>query len=356
MRSYEEILQSMFDRFEEKTGNQPDKASDIGIRMEVLAGEIFSVQTEIVWLKNQIFPHTATGEYLNLHARERGIERKRGTKSSGEVTFYLAELLSYDVTVPKGTVCASTGENSARFETTEEVTIKSGRLATNAPVQALTEGENGNAAKQEITVLVTPVPGVDHILNDYKLENGSDAESDESLRKRVLDSYVNISNGTNKAFYIKSALEIEGVTAAGVVPRNRGMGTVDVFIMTADGAPSAAMIKKVKNHLDSLREINVDIEVKPLGRSTVNVYVCISVKNGYDFNTVRQECTSAINKYFAELGAGENVYLSDIGEYLQHVEGVKNYSFESHFTNDTEISEDSIAVPNSISITERVER
>lgn len=356
MRSYDEILKNMFDRFEEKTGSRPDKASDIGIRMEVLAGEIFSAQTELSWLKNQMFPHTAVGEYLDLHAKERELQRKSGTRASGEITFYLPELLSYDVEIPKGTVCASTGENSARFQTTEDVVIKSGRLATNAPIEALEEGENGNAAEQEITVLVTPVAGIDHILNDYRLENGSDTESDESLRKRVLDSFVNIPNGTNKAFYIKSALEVDGVTAAGVVPRNRGIGTVDVFIMTVDGNPSDAMIKKVKNHLDSLREINVDIEVKPLVRSVINVYVYITIKNGYEFSAVRQGCAVAVNEYFSTLGAGENVYLSDIGEYIQHVDGVKNYSFEGHFTDDTEISDYAVAVPGSISIAERVER
>lgn len=355
MQTYEEILKRMYDKYEEKTHTRPDSASDIGIRMQVLAGEIFSAQTELEWLKNQMFPHTATGEYLDRYALQRGLSRKQGVKAVGEIEFYLAELSKNDVEIPKGTICATRGEDSVRFITTESVTIKSGRLATLAPIEALNIGKNGNVAAKEITVLVTPVVGIDHIQNDYKMTDGSDEENDEQLRLRVLDSYVNIPNGTNKAFYKKSALEVEGVSAVGVIPKNRGVGTVDVFVMSQNGEPSDALLNKVKEHLSELREINVDIEVKPLQKSGVNVYAYLGIKKGYDFETVRENCNASLNEYFSLLDAGETVFLSDVGEYIMKAEGVLNYTFVKNFASDVKISSDHIAVPGLFYLGERNE-
>lgn len=353
MRTYSEILQSMYDKYEERTHTRPDKASDIGIRMEVLAGEIFSAQTELNWLKTQMFPQTATGEYLDRFAFQRGLTRKQGTKASGEVEFYLPELLGYDVEVPCGTVCATGGEGSVRFITTEAVTIKSGRLSTLVPVEALTEGENSNVAGKEINILVTPVVGIDHITNDYSMTGGSDIESDEQLRSRILESYTNIPNGTNKAFYVKTAMETEGVAAVGIIPLNRGPGTVDVLIMSQDGEPTSELFNKVRARLEEQREINVDIQVGALKKAGVNTYVYVESKKGYDFSEVQANCINAVKKYFSLIGAGETVYLSGIGKFINEAEGVKNYTFIRTLCSDTEIPADSIAVPNIISVTER---
>lgn len=353
MDSYDEIYKRMCDNYEKRVGGRPDRSSDIGVRMAVLAGEIFSAQTELNWLKTQMFPQTATGEYLDLHAAQRGLSRKEGTKASGDVIFYLWRYLTYELVIPKGTVCATRGENPVRFVTTEDVTIMAARMASNVHVEAVEVGESGNVNDQEINVLVTPIAEIRAVLNDVKMEGGSDVESDEELRQRVLDSYVNIPNGTNKAFYIQSAKEVDGVRTVGVIPRNRGIGTVDVFIMSYDGSPSDELIEQVQNHLDSLREINVDIKVGRLNLSGINIYVNIGLKEGYEFDTVKASCEAAINEYFSLLDAGETVYLSAIGEYIAKVEGVKNYTFVRNLCDDVTVTADSVAVPNTILVMER---
>ena len=56
MKTYEEIADGMKQSFYEQAGYSPDEASDIGIRMRVLAGEIYNMQTTVDWLKRQLFP------------------------------------------------------------------------------------------------------------------------------------------------------------------------------------------------------------------------------------------------------------------------------------------------------------
>ncbi len=45
--TYESILSRMQDRFQELAGFPADDASDIGIRLKVLAGELFSACTNL---------------------------------------------------------------------------------------------------------------------------------------------------------------------------------------------------------------------------------------------------------------------------------------------------------------------
>lgn len=355
MQSYSEILENMKNAYEEKTGTLPDRASDIGVRLEVVAGEIFSAWAEMNWLKNQMFPQTAEGEYLDMHASQRGLTRKNGTKAVGEVEFFVQKELSYDVEIPQGTVVATWGDNQARFVTIDNVVLVSGELSVSAEIEALREGISGNVAAEEINMLVTSVIGIDGVRNVLSTKNGSDTESDDQLRARILDSFINISNGTNKAYYIKTAMDIEGVTAAGIIPRNRGCGTVDVFITNADGNPSDDLLERVKSALDKQREINVDIEVKPLQRVEYNVAVYVTPKDGWSFSKVKENCKESIYEYFRLLSAGETVYLSDIGEYIEHTEGVKNYSFVYQIMSDTNITNDKIFCPGMITIAERDE-
>lgn len=349
LKTYDEILNSMKEKYRALTDTDPDEASDIGIRLAVLAGEIFSLQTEVSWLKNQMFPDTASGEYLDLHAESRGLSRKEGSKSSGDIIFWTNGSAD-DIVIPEGTVCATSGSNPVRFVTLEEAVIPAGRLFANASAQAVTIGASGNVKSNAVTVLVTSISGVSSVSNS-SFSGGSDVETDEQLRARIIDSFVNLSNGTNKAFYIKSAMEVNGVTAVGVVPRNRGAGTVDVFITNAQGNPPQSLINEVREKLEQQREINVDIEVKALTLVRKDIYLKFTCRKGYNLAAVTQECEAAIREYFSTLAAGETMYVSDMGEYVLGVEGVKNYTINSDVLKNFTVDDDSILVPNNIYLT-----
>ena len=82
-------------RYQEESGFEIDEASDVAIRLRVLAGEIYNMQTTLDWTKRQFFPETATGDYLGFLARQRGLERYPAAKAKGSLTFSvnLAEYL-----------------------------------------------------------------------------------------------------------------------------------------------------------------------------------------------------------------------------------------------------------------------
>ena len=77
METYDEIYGRMKNAYELETGDSFNEVSDIAIRLKVLAGEIFKLQTNLEWWKRQMFAVSASGECLiNLHRRE-GLNAKR---------------------------------------------------------------------------------------------------------------------------------------------------------------------------------------------------------------------------------------------------------------------------------------
>lgn len=353
METYEEILERMQNRFTQLSGFSPDDASDIGIRLKVLAGEIFSLNTNVEWLKNQMFANTAIGEQLELHAEERGLSRKLAVKSSGTLTFSRKEALEYDVEIPAGTICATTDVDGVRFETTESATLTAGSLSVTVDAQSVEGGEGHNVLPNKITVMVTPPAGISLVTNNVAFTGGVDEETDDELRERILESYKNISNGTNIAFYKNEILKYDGVYSVGVVPLARGNGTVDIYVAGKGEVLSEELISTIQTGIEELREINIDIKIKSPTLITVNTPVNIVVEDGYLFSEVQEECLKLINDYYNSLSIGEDVIFAAIGDKIFSVDGVKNYSFGSTVDYDRKISDDELAVAGTVVVQQK---
>ena len=84
MKTYDEILTAMTEKYRNEAGFEPSAISDTGIKLRVLSGEIYGALMNCEWLKKQMFPDTASGEYLEKHARMRGITRRGAGFASGE--------------------------------------------------------------------------------------------------------------------------------------------------------------------------------------------------------------------------------------------------------------------------------
>ncbi|MDP4119452.1 MAG: baseplate J/gp47 family protein [Bacillota bacterium] len=331
MDSYDTILQRMKDNFKELAGYDADDASDIGIKIKLLAGEIFSAGANVDWLKNQMFPETATGIQLDYHGEQRGLTRKTAICATGEVTFSINTSSNNDISIPSGTVVATNGINPIRFVTTKDAVIASGTVGINVPIIAADGGVSGNVAASTITVMVTPPTGVNSVNNSSPTAGGTDAEDDYDFRKRVLNSYQNISNGSNIAYYKEEAMKISGVFSAGVVPRARGVGTVDVYICEKGQEASSDLVAQVQQYLSSQREVNVDVRVFSAKGINISVVVTIKEKTGYDSATVISDCEAALSEYAKTVGIGETIYLSDLGDVLHQVDGVAHYTFYTEY-------------------------
>lgn len=336
MSSYDEILNRMVEKYEELSGFSINRESDIMIRLKVLAGEIYNSVVATEFLKRQMFLSSASGEYLDKHALTRGLYRKESKKSTGEVTFYRNVVTDSEVIIEKGTVVSTAGPAIRQFVTDETVTILPNTGSATVSATAIEGGASYNVLSHTITVLVTPPAGVTKVVNTKAFKGGSDEESDEELRERVLYSYRDISNGTNAVYYKRLAESVPGVYSASVVPQERGAGTLNVYICGKgdDASVNRDHIGTVQALLDENRELNVDILVLYALALKVSFNFNLCVKDGYSFDEVSAVITEKLTQYINSLGVGEPALLCEMGELIYHTEGVKNYEFLDAFCND----------------------
>ncbi len=352
MDSYEAILNRMKDKYTELSGYKVPELSDTDIRMKLLAGEIYNSEVNLEFLRRQMFVATASGEYLSMHAADRGLSRRKASKASGTVRFSVNELSAENVTIPAGTVVATSGNAYIRFLTDADVTLNAGSYSVGVRCTAETGGEAGNVAANTISLIVTDVPGIDRVANAAAFSGGADAESDEHLRKRVLDSYVTIDNGTNAAYYKRLALTADDVRSVNVKPMADGVGTVDVYLGGYGVRVPGTTVTKISNLINSQRELNVRVTVYAADVVGVNVGIEIKLKPGYDFLSVKSDVTAAINEFFSQLEVGESITAHRLGRVILGVEGVYDYGFldgeNAHF----DIDDSAFAVLASLLIRE----
>ena len=302
----EELYGQMVDTFQRETGLALAGDGDMAVRLYAVAAQLYALYVQADWVGRQCFPQTAQGDYLDKHAQLRGLERRAATAAVGVLSFETDHPPEADLSIPEGTVCMTAAQ--VRFETTEAGVLKAGQ--TSAQVRALA---------------VAPV-GVSRCTNPEAFSGGLDAEGDESLRERVLETFRRMPNGANAAFYQQEALSLPEVAAATVVARPRGVGTVDVFLATAAGLPDSGLLEQVAAHLEERREIAVDVQVKAPEVRTVDVSVQVAARPGADFNTVRQAVESAVRGWFDGRLLGQSVLRAQLGALIFGVEGVENYA------------------------------
>ena len=326
----------MLDTYEEESGFRPDYESDVMIRLRVLAGEIYRERVYAEYIMRQMFPSTAAGEYLDAHAAQRGLSRKNGTVALGVVTFLAASEDHGDILIPAGTqVC--TVDDRLRFETDSDTVLNANTLSVNANVHAVQAGSAYNIINGKMGIMVTPVAGIVMVHNNVRFTGGSDAENDEQLRERVIDSYRNIVNGANAAYYRSAALSVDGVYSASAVGCARGAGTVDVYASARGAALSSGKIAEIQALLDEKREVNVDVRAVGATALNINLYIRLTAAEGYDFSTVADEVQSAVTDYINGLGVGNDLRLSKVGEVIYHIEGVADYKFLESYGSDRDV-------------------
>ena len=324
MRTVDEIYQEMLSCFGEQTGLEPREGCDLSARLYALAAQVYALYVQADWVVRQAFPQTAEGEYLDRHAQLRGLERKPAVAAEGNVRFTARDIAEGDRNIPQGTVCMTAG--LVRFETTEPAAIKAGGLTADVPVRALEPGSLGNVSKGAIVSMAVAPLGVAKCTNPEPCAGGADEESDGELRGRVLETFKRLPNGANSAFYQQGALSFDQVVAATVIPRPRGVGSVDVIPATLAGLPSQELLDEMKAYFDERREIAVDLQVKAPETVTVNISAAVEAEEGRDGQEVQALVDQTIREWFTGKLLGQRLLRARLGEIIYHCEGVANYT------------------------------
>ncbi len=350
MKKTSEIYEQMKEELERKAGVSLSSGGDMTLRLYAVAAELETLWAQVDWTRKQGFPQTASGELLDLHAKARALERRSSIPATGVLRFETDSARSEDISVAKGTVCLNAG--GVEFVTTASAVIKAGELFCVTSAECKTAGKVGNVPAQSVIFMALAPIGVLRCYNPEAFAGGTDNESDELLRTRIMESFARLPNGSNKAFYETNSLNTDGVAAARVLPKNRGLGTVDIIISSPAGLPAATLLTAVKDKFELLREICVDVQVLAPTTFSVPVTVAISVEDEYSFDTVSANVATALGQYFNGTLLGKDVLLAKLGQAVFNVEGVSNYSFSLPAA-DIAVADDELPVAGAITITRR---
>ena len=212
--------------------------------------------------------------------------------------------------------------------TKEDSEIPPLTYAVTVPAEAEEAGYCGNIRSFTAAIPVSVPAVVNTVTNPSSFSGGADRESDTTLRERIRESYLDRPNGMNGAYYRELALEVDGIAKAGVVPKQRGVGTVNVYVAGSDGDVRSSKLAEVQAVMNRARELNVDVLVGNAYSQSYDMIVGVNPKAGYGQAEVVALCTAAFEDYVASIPMGGKLYLSKLGKYLLDTGCLVTYEFD----------------------------
>ena len=202
--------------------------------------------------------------------------------------------------------------------------LSAGSLSVDVLAQAVEAGPSGNTAAGLIRTMSVAPAGIAACTNPAAFTGGREEEEDEAFRARILATYRQLPNGTNAAAYAQQTLAVEGVCAVNVLPKKRGLGTVDVVITSAGGVPGTALVEQVQSVLEEQREIAVDVNVMAPETVTADVTASVEPETGADSAEVIGRAESAVRNWFTGERLGRSVRVAQLTALVFGVDGVAN--------------------------------
>lgn len=281
--------------------------SDLNVFIRVIAGASHSIYQALDYYKDQLFSDSAEVSFLERRASIFNIARKSAVRATGAVTF---EFYNDAVDIPVGTLLKSS--SGYQYKTTQSPTS-----AGIAPVRAVIAGSVYNLSVDEVLSLVNSIEGVKQATVSTEINGGTDAETDEELRARVLARTQEPPRQGTKADYVAWALEVEGVGYAWCYPKEMGDGTVTIRILDTNGDfPDSDLIAKCKAHIVSKCSILATVYVVSPIEQKCNIKLSITP----DTLAIRQAAETALKQLFKkETVPGGTIYLSHINACLSSV-------------------------------------
>ena len=284
---------------------------------------------------------TATGEFLDYRATEHGTQRYAATNTVVKAKFEDYEHKPID-NVVIGDRFASIGETPIFYTVTKInddltgiLTAESSGSSANGYIgQILPVTPNDRVNWAEITEITIPA---------------RDAETDDHLRKRLLNTNSWVAYGGNVADYLDMVGKIEDVGAVQVYPTWAGGGTVKLVIVGNDMKPASNdLIHEVKEKIDPEDKTTEGLGLAPIDHRVTVVapeMLTIDIKSNVQLLSedsragVESSIKQALEKYFDEIrqnwgtinsatgrGYSMTIYRSQILSKIMTVDGVANAS------------------------------
>jgi uncharacterized phage protein gp47/JayE len=233
--------------------------------------------------------------------------------------------------------------------------IPANTASLSVPVAATNAGAAGNVLAGSVTVLTTPIPGVDTVANAAGFINGLDAETDAALRSRFVLYLASLSKATKTAVgYAVTSLQ-QGLNYT-ITEDYDYDGTYDpgfFFVVVDDGSgtPSDELLSTVYNAIDAVRGLGIRFAVFAPVVVAANVGMTIASAPGYTHANVVGAVGAALADYINALPLGASLPYTRLDAVAYGVPGVVNVTAVTLNSGTSDLSADAKTVIKSGTIT-----
>ena len=309
----------------------------------VQAGLAFGHYDAIAYAARQATPFYSTGEWLEGWAALKDVYREDATAAGATGTSFAAFQGTVGADLPAGTP-VNRGDGFA-YVTQADATVANTGTVT-VPIVATTAGSSGNCASGALVTLGTSVTNINPSgVASGPITGGTDQETNDSLRSRMLQAYQNPPQGGAPSDYVTWALAVPGVTRAWVNPLGMGAGTVVIYVML-DSAESAfggfpqgtggVASSETRAMAATGDQLIVANSILPKQQVTALVYVCAPTPLPIAFSVatlspntaaIQSAIAAALQAMLLRKGApGGIIWPSDINEAIAAVDGIGHFT------------------------------
>lgn len=229
--------------------------SFLNVLATVFAMAIYPVYLLIEYVLKQIDPSSAEGKYLDRHGTSVRLTRKAASPGLGKIVISgnIGSTLQANSEIQRG--------DGQKYLTIDTIELTTSPISVS--VIAENDGAISNAAAGVKCSLVNPVLGIktECTVDEDGITGGTDAETDDEYRARILDRMKEPFGIGNDNDYKQWALSVPGVTRAWVYPQELGYGNVTVRIASDVGPqapiPSDDLVASAKAYIEKKRPLGV---------------------------------------------------------------------------------------------------
>lgn len=287
-------------------------------------------------LYDSVFIATAAASDLDKHGQHYyGGTRLAATQALADVTFEGVDgtVIPINTRVTTG---GQAGIPAVVFETLAAVEIGQTDTGTvTVQARAVDAGASGNVASGTIRFLSNPIAGVTNVFNTDEAVGGSDVESDDDYRARLIALAARAPGMANIAAYEAILDTLPGVGFRLVEPHWNGLGTIRVVFLDEDGdIPDSELVEFVQEALDPIADpgegqgdASISHVVTVIAPDELDLVLDVPdlvPETGVTLGQAKTALEAAANAYMDTVNPGGAVLIRDLEAVLIQAEGVAN--------------------------------
>ncbi|HQT66015.1 MAG TPA: baseplate J/gp47 family protein [Acetobacteraceae bacterium] len=261
---------------------------------------------------------TSTGSDCDSWGADFGFIRLPAVSASGTVTFSRftptqssfvgvgSSVLTGDMT--QSFFVIADPSNPSYSTSLNGFTVGPGVASIDVAVSAATPGTGGNVLADAISLLGSPLPGIDNVTNAAGFTGGLNAESDADFRLRFGNYLASLARATQEAISAAilniqlglSTLISENIDQSG----NIQMGHFVVTVDDGTGHPPVSLLSQVQAAVEIVRPIGTSFAVQGPIVVLANVAMTLTVTSPLAMNSAIAAVQNSITSYIAGLGIG----------------------------------------------------